>query len=101
MSNYKIVNAINEEIFIDVPLHPGDILQDELEAREMKKSDFAQKLGMKASHFSELLHAKRHVSATTALKLEELLGIKAEYWMRVQVYYDLFMARHKQMNDAA
>ena len=51
---------------------------------------------MKVSHFSELLHGKRHVSAAMALKLEKLLDIPAEYWMRVQVYHDLFVERHKQ-----
>jgi len=100
MASYQIINARGKEIFTDVILHPGEILQDELEARELKKTDFAQKLGIKASHFSELLHGKRHVSAATALKLESLLGISAEYWMRVQVYYDLFIERHKQ-KDAA
>jgi HTH-type transcriptional regulator/antitoxin HigA len=46
---------------------------------------------MKLSHFSELLHGKRHVSAAMALKLEKLLDIPAEYWMRVQVYLDSFV----------
>lgn len=100
MSGYQVVNASGKEIFTDVTLHPGEILMDELEARELKKTEFAQLLGMKASHFSELLHGKRHVSAATALKLEKLLGISAEYWMRVQVYYDLFMERQRQMDAA-
>ena len=55
---------------------------------------------MKASHFSELLHGKRHVGAAMVLKLEELLGISAEYWMRIQVYHDLFVERHKQEEAA-
>ena len=73
---------------------------DELEARDIKKTVFAEYLGMKPGHFSELLHGKRNVSAATALKLEQLLKIPAEYWMRVQVYYDLFVERNKQMNAA-
>jgi hypothetical protein len=40
---------------------------------------------MKAGYFSELLHCMRHVNVATALKLEKLLGISAEYCMRVQV----------------
>jgi HTH-type transcriptional regulator/antitoxin HigA len=49
---------------------------------------------------SELLHGKRHVSAALAIKLEKLLNIEAEYWMRIQVYYDLFVERHKPMKAA-
>jgi antitoxin HigA-1 len=100
MTDYKILNGRGKEIHTDIALHPGDILIDELEARNIKKTEFAQQLNMKPGHFSELLHGKRHVSAATALKLERLLGITAEYWLRVQVYYDLFVERGKQMDAA-
>ena len=99
-NNYRVLNSRGKEIYSDITLHPGEILQDELEARDIKKSLFAEQLGMKASHFSELLHGKRHISAATALKLEKLLDVSAEYWMRVQVYYDLFMERQKEMEMA-
>lgn len=100
MSNYKVTNPRGKEIFTDISLHPGEVLQIELEARNIKKTTFAALLGMKASHFSELLHGKRHVGAATAIKLEKLLNISAEYWMRVQVYYDLFIERNRA-NTAA
>ncbi|MCP9752037.1 HigA family addiction module antitoxin [Ferruginibacter sp. HRS2-29] len=95
MNNYKVLNVKGKEIHTDVTLHPGEILMDELEARNIKKADFAEQLGIAPSHLSDLLRGKRHVSAATSLKLEKLLGIKAEYWMRVQVYYDLFVERNK------
>jgi antitoxin HigA-1 len=100
MSNYKVVNSRGKEIFTDVTLHPGEILQMELVARNIKKTEFAELLDMKPSHFSELLHGKRHVSAATALKLEKLLDISAEFWMRIQVYYDLFIERTKEAKAA-
>ncbi|MEO7394180.1 MAG: HigA family addiction module antitoxin [Chitinophagaceae bacterium] len=100
MSDYKVVNSRSKEIFTDVTIHPGEILQMELAARNIKKTDFAEMLGMKPGHFSELLHGKRHVSAATALKLEKLLDISAEYWMRVQVYHDLFMERARRQEAA-
>jgi HTH-type transcriptional regulator/antitoxin HigA len=100
MSNYKVVNSRGKEIFTDVTLHPGEVLQMELAARNIKKTQFADLIGMKPGHFSELLHGKRHVSASTALKLERLLDISAEFWMRVQVYHDLFVERNKKMELA-
>ncbi|MEP6595558.1 MAG: HigA family addiction module antitoxin [Ginsengibacter sp.] len=100
MSQYKVVNSRGKEIFTDVNLHPGEILQMELAARNLKKAEFAELLRMKPGHFSELLHGKRHVSAATALKLQKLLDIPAEYWMRVQVYHDLFIERSKDMEAA-
>ena len=100
MSTYKVVNSRGKEIFTDVTLHPEEILQVELAARNIKKTEFAELLGMKAGHFSELLHGKRHVSAATAIKLQKHLDISAEYWMRVQVYYDLFVERNKDREAA-
>ena len=75
-------------------------IQIELAARNIKKAEFAELLGMKPGHFSELLHGKRHVSAATAIKLQKLLDISAEYWMRVQVYHDLFIERNKKLKAA-
>lgn len=96
MGNYKTLSTRGKEIFTDIALHPGDVLSNELEAREIKKMIFAEQIGMKPGHLSELLHGKRHVSAATAIKLEKLLDIPAEYWLRVQVYYDLFVERNKE-----
>jgi addiction module HigA family antidote len=50
---------------------------------------------MTAGHLSELLHGRRNMSAATAIKLEKLFDIPAEYWMRVQMHYDLFIERNK------
>jgi addiction module HigA family antidote len=100
VNKYKTLNARGKEIQTNISLHPGEILQDELEARDIKKSFFAGQLGMKPGHLSELLHGRRHVGAATAIKLEKLLGIPAEYWLRVQVYYDLFVERRKEKEVA-
>lgn len=96
MSNYKVINAKGKEMLTDVALHPGEVLMDEIKARAIKKAVFASQLGLKSGHFSDLLHGRRHISAGVALKLEKLLGISAEYWMRLQVYYDLFVERNKE-----
>lgn len=77
------------------PLHPGHIIEMEIDARELKKKNVASQLGIKPQHLSELLKEKRHVSATLALKLEQVFGIDADYWLRVQSGYDLSKARQK------
>ncbi|MES2704485.1 MAG: HigA family addiction module antitoxin [Bacteroidota bacterium] len=100
MADYKVMNSNGKEIFTDVSLHPGEVLAMELDAREIKKTHFAAQLGISPSHFSELLHGKRNVNAAIALKLERFLNISAEYWMRVQVYHDLFVERHKNTKAA-
>jgi len=100
MNSYQTLGRNGSEITTDVSLHPGEIIEMELQTRGIRKSAFASNIGMSASHFSELLHGKRHLNAVLALKLEKQLEISAEYWMRVQVYHDLFIARNKNTEAA-
>jgi antitoxin HigA-1 len=100
MKYFKVLSSDNQEITTDDVLHPGDFLEMELEARGIKKNFAAQQLGVHPSHLSDLLKHKRHVSATLAIKLEMLLGIDADYWMRVQAGYDLAQARHQMLQAA-
>jgi addiction module HigA family antidote len=101
MTSFKVIGKQGVPIQTNITLHPGEVLAMELEARGIKKADFAAQLGIKPSQLSELLHEKRHVSAQMALRLEALLGIDAEFWMRVQTAYDIFVERRKMKAAAA
>lgn len=96
MTQYKVLNKKGSEITTSEILHPGEVIEMELEVRNIKKSVFAALLQIKPGHLSELLVGKRHVSAATALRLEKILGIAAEYWLRIQVYYNLHKERLKE-----
>ena len=50
----------------DVTLHPGEILADELAARNILMKDFAAMIGMQPLHLSDSIKGKRHVSAKLA-----------------------------------
>ncbi len=75
------------QFFPSSPIHPYDILQDELKARGISKKEFAAQIGMKPSNFSRMLKAKGNLSSETALKLEEVLGITYSLWMKLQEEY--------------
>lgn len=93
--NYKILGKDGRELYSETGLHPGEVLELELAARGLKKMNVAAELGIKPGHLSELLSQKRHLSASMALKLEQLLSIDAEFWLRVQSGFDLEQARKK------
>ncbi len=76
-----------DQFFPSSPIHPYDILEDELKARDIHKKDFAQLLGMKPSNFSRMLKARGNLSSETAMKLEEILGIPYSMWMKLQEAY--------------
>jgi antitoxin HigA-1 len=92
---YQITNSLGTIIKSDITLHPGVIIEMELEERGLKKKFFAEQLGISPSQLSELINEKRHISANIALKLEQYLGIDAEYWMRVQSAFDIAVARKR------
>lgn len=95
MAEHKVIDHQGNEVYSAEPIHPGEILFDELEAREIKQKDFASLIALRPSHLNELLHGKRNLTPVVALKLEKLLGISAGFWVRLQAEYDLENARMK------
>jgi antitoxin HigA-1 len=91
----KILGSNGKQIRVNIALLPGEVLRDELEARDLTQSAFAMKIGVYPSHFSDILKGKRRLSALVALKLEEELGISAEFWVGLQADYELKKEREK------
>ena len=95
MRQSKIISSSGSNIELNILLHPGEVLRNELEARGEVKSAFAMRLGLYPSHFSNLLKGKRDISASIAVKLEKELSIPAEFWLGLQMDYDLQIEREK------
>jgi len=100
MANNKVVGSNGQELRTDVLLHPGEVLEMEILSRGLTKSKFAMDIKMYPSHMSDILKGKRNITEEIALKLENILGISAEFWMRLQVEYNISLLRTK-MNHAA
>ncbi|MEO8821845.1 MAG: HigA family addiction module antitoxin [Ginsengibacter sp.] len=97
----KIIGSKGKQIKVKVALIPGEVLREELDARQIKQSAFAMKIGIYPSHFSDILKGKRRLNASVALKLEQELGISADFWVGLQADYELSMERQKfsQIHD--
>ena len=76
-------------------IHPGELLREELEARKIKQIELAKELGIAKNVMSEIVNGKRNITPELAVRLEEALGIKAEFWMRYQVTYEIDRIRIK------
>ncbi len=59
--------------------HPGTILKYELEERGLTQKAFAEQIGMRPSHLSELLNGKRSMTIAIAYKIEKALGIDSQF----------------------
>ena len=75
------------------PTHPGDILKEELECRNISQRSFAKQVGMSYSVLNELLNSKRSLSPTMALMFEAALGVSADMLMNIQTRYNMQTAR--------
>lgn len=95
MGQNKILDKNGSQINIHIELHPGEVLANELEARKLTKGAFAIKCGMYPSQLSDILKGKRNITAYIALKLEAELEVPAEFWLGLQMDYDLQIERNK------
>ena len=71
------------------PVHPGEVLQEELAARGLTANALALKLRVPANRLTEILNGKRGISPDTALRLSHSLGPSAAFWLNLQSQYDL------------
>ncbi len=82
-----------DELIPSQPIHPGEMLKDELEAREMSQRKFAAIIDCSSSVLNEILNGKRPINTEYALKIEAATGIKAHIWMNLQSAYNLQKAK--------
>lgn len=100
MGNNKVTGSKGQELRTDVLLHPGEVLEMEIMARGLTKSRFAMDIKMYPSHMSDILKGKRNITEEIALKIESQSGISAEFWMRLQVEYNISLLRAKLKSAA-
>ena len=82
---------------VSLAVHPGEHIADELAARGMTAADLARAMGVDAGRVSRLVNTQVSVTGDTAIRLGEVFGTSAEFWMRLQGDYDLARAREERV----
>jgi addiction module HigA family antidote len=77
------------------PIHPGEILADELAEIGITAKRLADVLEVPPNRLYQLLAGKRNVTADTALRLSQYFGMSADFWMNLQSAYELDLARQQ------
>lgn len=75
------------------PIHPGELLKDELEYRRLSQKAVAKKLGLPYTAFNEILNGKRPVTTDFAMIMEAALGVPAYMLVGMQTDYNLQVAQ--------
>ena len=77
-------------------IHPGKILKNEyLVPLKMSARKLAQNLGVPTNRITSIINEKRSITADTALRLAAFFDTTPEFWLHMQLRYDLQLARNK------
>jgi len=79
------------------PVHPGEVLREEyLEPLEMSVNALAGALHLTAARVNEIVREQRGVSPDTALRLSRYFGTTPEFWLNLQMSYELRKVAQEQ-----
>ncbi len=84
----------------DIAESPGATLAEELGARSMTQKELAAQCGRPIQVINEIIKGKKAITPETALDLERVLGVSAEFWLNQQTRYQLTMARDRLKETA-
>lgn len=71
------------------PVHPGEVLQDELEEIGHTQTGLAKHIGVLPKTVNEICRGKRGISAEMAMKLSKALGGSPQFWLNLQNNWEL------------
>ena len=83
------------------PVHPGEILREELEELGMSAKAIARELGVPQNRISDILRGRRGITADTALRLARYLNTTPQVWLNLQKAYELRVAELEAGKDIA
>lgn len=75
------------------PTHPGELIKDELEERNLTQAKLAESIGVKPSLLNEIIKGKRGINTEMALMLEVALNIPADLLLNLQNDYNMQVAK--------
>ena len=81
------------------PVHPGEILDEELEELGMTASALADALAVPANAITAILRAETGITANIALRLSRYFGTSAEFWLNLQKSFELRVAEIESGNE--
>ena len=78
-----------------IPIHPGEVLAEDLAALDMSAAELARKLRVPTNRITEILNGQRSITGDTALRLAHFFGTSAQFWLNLQSLYDVRLAEQK------
>ena len=76
-----------------LPVHPGEHLAEILAELGISPYRLAKAIGVPPIRIHDIVHCRRSITAATALRIGQALGMTPEFWLNLQRMYDLDVAR--------
>ena len=83
------------------PVHPGEILREELEELGLSANALSKALGVPVNRVTMILNGQRGVSADTALRLARYFGTTPQLWLNLQKTWELRQAEIESGREIA
>jgi len=71
------------------PIHPGLVLQDELDELQISQAMLAEHIGVLPKTINEICRGKRGISAEMAMRLSQAIGASPHFWLNLQNNWEL------------
>ena len=81
--------------------HPGRLLKRELAARSLSANRLSLDIGVPSGRITDILNARRSITADTAVRLGRYFGNSAQFWLDLQSQYDIAVVERKKGADIA
>ncbi len=79
------------------PTHPGEMLREEfLIPMNLTQKELADSIQVPYQRINEIISGKRGVTPSTALRLAKYFGMNADFWLNLQIKFDLYLAQKKE-----
>jgi len=79
------------------PTHPGEMLREEfLIPMNLTQKELADSIQVSYQRINEIVAGKRRVTPSTALRLAKYFGMSADFWLNLQIKFDLYFAKKKE-----
>lgn len=82
-------------------IHPGAVLEDEIEERGMRQSDLARHIRVLPKTINEICRGKRGISSEMAWKLSRAFGTSPQFWINLQTNWELSRVDENEFREVA
>jgi addiction module HigA family antidote len=81
--------------------HPGRLLKRELTARKLSANRLSLDIGVPSGRITDILNARRSITADTAVRLGRYFGNSAQFWLDLQSQYDIALVEREKGGEIA